>query len=74
MPCVVPSQLTLQPRALHLARDREAGDHMAAGAGGHDDEVARRHARPPRISCRFSTSTRSTIASATRFITIAEPP
>ena len=32
------------------------------------------HARPPRISCRFSMSTRSTIASATMFITIAEPP
>ena len=29
---------------------------------------------PPRISCRFSMSMRSTIASAIMFITIAEPP
>ena len=44
MPCAVPSQLTLQPRRLHLVRDREAGDDVAAGARGHDDEVA--HCRP----------------------------
>ncbi len=30
--------------------------------------------RPPRISDRFSMSMRSTMASETRFIRIAEPP
>ena len=40
MPSVVPSQETVQPRELHLARDGEAGDDVPAGAGRHDDEVA----------------------------------
>ena len=32
------------------------------------------HARPPRMSALFSISTRTTMASATRFIRMAEPP
>src|SRR6185436_18147198 len=57
---------------LHLPGDRQPGDDVSAGAGGDDKQLL--HARPPRISCLFSMSTLITIASATRFITIAEPP
>ena len=59
---------------LHFTRDREPRDHVTPGAGRHHDEVPRAHARPPRISCRFSISTRNTTASAIRFIMIADPP
>jgi hypothetical protein len=37
----------------HGLRDRDAGEDMPAGAGGHDDQ-APGHGRPPRISTRFS--------------------
>ena len=73
MPVVVPSQLTVQPRRDHLARDGQARDHVATRAGSDDDEVPA-HARPPRISCRLSMSILITIASAIMFITMAEPP
>ena len=59
---------------LHFLGDSETGDDVATGTGGHDDEVLGAHARPPLISCRFSISIRSTIANATMFIKMAEPP
>jgi hypothetical protein len=55
-------------------RHGQAGEDVAPGAAGHDQGALRAHTRPPRMSCRFSTSTRRTTATATRLIRMAEPP
>src|SRR5439155_20262054 len=67
-------------RALHVAaRHEPATKQPAAARSAHPCRVLASpkhgaHARPPRMSCLFSISIRSTIANATMFITIADPP
>ena len=49
-------------------------EDVAAGTAGHDQDALGAHAIFPRISLRFSTSMRSTMAMATQFIRMAVPP
>ena len=53
---------------------RQTRENVPAGAGRHDQSHALPHARIPRIFWRFSKSTRSTMARATKLIKMAEPP
>jgi len=53
---------------------RQARHDVAARAARHDEDGRCAHTRPPRIMTRFSTSTRISIASAHRFMTMPEPP
>lgn len=70
-----------------LSQQKKVGRHAGARPGGlpptapHEPNgpdfrlnVRATHARPPRINCRFSISTLNTIANATQFIRIADPP
>ena len=67
-----------QRGAAHFAKRSYAGTKVTHPPGRDParplQEETFTHARPPRINCLFSMSTRTTIASATRFITIADPP
>jgi UDP-N-acetylglucosamine--N-acetylmuramyl-(pentapeptide) pyrophosphoryl-undecaprenol N-acetylglucosamine transferase len=54
---------------------RQPREYVAAGAASHDQGATwGRHVRPPRMSSRFSISTRSTMAIATMLVTNAVPP
>ncbi len=86
MPCVVPSQLTLQPRACIFAATARPGitwppvpaamtTRWRGAASKRRSVSADAFMRGLRASeLPFSISIRSTIASAITFITIAEPP
>ena len=58
-------------------RDRSWRVHwLGGGPASMEAQLVppRRHARPPRMSCLFSTSMRITMARALMLITMAEPP